>query len=80
MTGSFLIGIFIGIIQKSAVPTEWKFFVVTGVLGGFTTFSAFSMEAFQLLREGQIMLAMTYIIASIFIGLILTFAGFSIVN
>src|ERR1051325_3919498 len=73
--GCFLIGIVFGLSDRGNITVEWRLFWATGVLGGFTTFSAFSNETVSLLRNGQIWYAFTYIAASIVIGLIATFTA-----
>jgi fluoride exporter len=73
--GCFLIGIVIGLSEKSSMTQEWRLFLATGILGGFTTFSAFSGETAGMLRDGQLWHAGVYIFSSISIGLILTFTG-----
>ncbi|MBL7829488.1 MAG: fluoride efflux transporter CrcB [Saprospiraceae bacterium] len=57
-----------------------RLFVITGFLGGFTTFSSFGWESFQLFQDGKWKLALTYIFSSNFIGLILLVAGFVLVK
>ncbi len=76
--GCFLIGLIVGYIDKENLGVEWRFLLVTGLLGGFTTFSAFSMESINLLREGQIGFALSYIALSIILGLSATFFAISI--
>src|SRR5450432_1642027 len=76
--GCFLIGIVFGLSERGNITLEWRLFLATGVLGGFTTFSAFSNETVSLLRDGQLWNAFTYIISSIFIGLLATFTGISL--
>ncbi|GAA4303142.1 fluoride efflux transporter CrcB [Nibribacter koreensis] len=78
LIGCFLIGLVFGLAEKGNLSNEWRLFLATGVLGGFTTFSAFSYETVALLRDGQLGYAATYIAASVFIGLLATFAGLSI--
>lgn len=78
--GCFFIGLIVGLIDKESIGSEWRFFLITGLLGGFTTFSAFSMESVNLLREGQIVYAFTYIGLSILLGLFATFAAYSIIT
>lgn len=75
VTGCFLIGIIFGFSERSDIATGWKLFLVTGILGGFTTFSSFSNETVALFRTGQSALAMYYIASSVLIGLAATFAG-----
>ena len=57
------------------MSTEWRLLLVTGVLGGFTTFSAFSGETFTLIKNGHAGLAFLYILGSIAAGISLTFFG-----
>ena len=76
LVGCFLIGILFGVIDKGLVSHEWKLFLATGVLGGFTTFSAFSIDTFSLLRAGHTHHAMLYILASVVLGLLATFAAY----
>jgi CrcB protein len=78
LLGCFLIGLVFGLAEKGNVSTEWRIFLATGVLGGFTTFSAFSYETVTLLRDGHLAHAATYVAASILLGLLLTFAGMAI--
>lgn len=78
-TGCFLIGIFWGFAARSFEATEnWKLFLMTGLCGGFTTFSAFSLEGIGLLKEHKPALFFTYILGSVCIGLAATYAGMKI--
>ena len=74
--GCFLIGIVFGIFDKGQMSTEWKLFLATGVIGGFTTFSAFSLETFALLKEGHTVYALLYISASVILGLLATWIAY----
>jgi len=78
--GCFLIGIVFGLSERGNLTMEWRLFLATGVLGGFTTFSAFSNETLSLLRDGQLWHALTYIGCSIGIGLAATFTGSSLIK
>lgn len=80
ITGCFLIGLFFALSLKGNMSDEWRLFLVTGICGGYTTFSAFSMETFTLLRTGELLFAFTYIAASVALGLLATFLGISIVK
>ncbi|WP_425037367.1 fluoride efflux transporter CrcB [Primorskyibacter sp. S187A] len=62
--GSFLMGFFVVLAAQKGL-TAWGPFVMTGVLGGFTTFSAFSLETVTLLERGQLGLAMAYVVGSV---------------
>ena len=78
--GCFLIGIVFGLSDRGNITLEWRLFLATGVLGGFTTFSAFSNETVSLLRDGQLWHAFTYIACSVVIGLMATFTGISLIK
>jgi len=75
ITGCFLIGIVYGFSDKEFINQEWRFFLATGLCGGYTTFSSFSYESLALLREGETTSFFLYIIASIVIGLLATWLG-----
>ena len=74
--GSFLIGLLMVLLMKAG---EWRessrLLLVTGVMGGFTTFSSFSWETWKLVEDGRLVMAMTNILASVVICLVATFAG-----
>lgn len=74
--GCLLIGIFWGLSFRSFLQMEnWKLLLMTGFCGGFTTFSAFTMEGIALWKEQRMGLFFLYIGASVIIGLVATFAG-----
>jgi fluoride exporter len=77
--GCLLIGLFFGYLEKhNAISQELKFFLITGLCGGYTTFSTFSNENIQLLQNNQLLLAFLYIGLSIFVGLMATWFGLTI--
>lgn len=79
ITGCLLIGIFWGLGFRSFAATEhWKLFLMTGVCGGFTTFSAFTQEGIGLIREQRLGLFFLYTAGSVLIGLLATYAGMKI--
>lgn len=78
--GCFLIGVVLSLSERTSMSTEWRLFLATGICGGFTTFSAFSNETFGLLRDGQLLYASVYITASVFLGVLATFIGYSILK
>ena len=81
ITGCLLIGILLGIAERQQVTSsDFKFFFVTGVCGGYTTFSAFSAESLNMLQNGQSFQAILYIAASLFIGILMTWLGFIIMK
>ncbi len=78
--GCFWIGIVFGFFDKGQISEEWKLFFATGILGGFTTFSAFSIETLTLFKEGYACYALVYIFSSVFLGLLLTYLAYSMVK
>jgi len=74
--GCLVIGFVFGLAEKGNISSDLKMFLAPGLLGGFTTFSAFSNETFILLNEGQYTQAIMYVLASVLIGLLATFLGF----
>jgi CrcB protein len=73
--GCFMLGAFSEWIYDKKVPKWLKPAVETGVIGSFTTFSAFSVETMQLFMEGHIGTALTYILLSVAGGLVFAWAG-----
>jgi CrcB protein len=74
--GCFLIGILWGISFKTFELNEnWKLFLMVGLCGGFTTFSAFTLEGIGLIREQRLFLFLIYVIASVSAGLVATYIG-----
>jgi len=64
-------------LARNDLPPEWRLFIITGFLGGLTTFSAFSMEVTQLIFDGQILAASALAATHLFGSLLLTMAGFA---
>ena len=65
---------------KGALPQHLRLFLTTGILGGFTTFSAFSLEAALLYERGQLAGAAVYVIGSVTLAIGALFAGLAIVR
>jgi CrcB protein len=78
--GSFLIGLVFGLSERGNISMEWRLFLATGILGGFTTFSAFSNETVGLIREGQFWVAGSYVTGSVLLGILATFTGIILVK
>ena len=79
LLGSLLIGAVTALaLERALVPPEARLFLVTGVLGGFTTFSALSYETFALLRDGQWPAALGYALGSVLGGVGATVAGYGL--
>lgn len=76
IAGCFLIGVFFGLTEKfSWMTAEWRWFLITGICGGFTTFSSFSYDNISLLRQGDYLYCAIYLIVSVGLGLFATFLG-----
>lgn len=76
LIGAYLIGLALAFFtQYSGLPPEWKLFVVTGFLGGLTTFSTFSAEVTHLLQQGRLLLASGAIAVHVLGSLAATLAG-----
>ena len=80
IVGSLLIGFLTGLVAKGTVSPEMKLLLVTGFCGGFTTFSTFSNESFQMLKVGDALLAALYIGGSVSLGILAVFLGMALAN
>jgi len=81
ITGCLLIGFFVGWALKTGNSrSEGILFLTTGFCGGFTTFSAFSLENIHLIRNNQWQQALAYTSASLVLGLLATFVGIALVK
>ena len=70
VTGSFLVGVLMTLfLHRPAIHTNWRLFLVTGILGGYTTFSTFEWETFALLRGGAAAVALLNVFLSVGLGL-----------
>lgn len=81
VVGSFLMGILAAqLALKGEIAQPWRLFLATGVLGGFTTFSAFSLDTALLYERGEIGLTALYIVASVVGSIAALFAGLALVR
>ena len=79
IVGSFVMGLFAGYFGfRSGIPQHVRLFLTTGLLGGFTTFSSFSLDTALLIERHAYWLAAAYVAGSFAAGLIALFAGMSI--
>jgi fluoride exporter len=76
VSGCFLIGTFYALAAKHGSFTpDWRLFLVTGICGGYTTFSTFSYDGLILLRQGATLYFFLYMLGSLTLGLLATIAG-----
>jgi CrcB protein len=76
VTGSLLMGLLAGYFAfRGGISQHWQLFLTTGILGGYTTFSTFSLDAALLYERGALGLAAFYVIISVLLSLGGLFAG-----
>jgi CrcB protein len=81
ITGSFLIGLLMSLfLNRPSLDAHWRLFLVTGILGGYTTFSSFEWEALISLRSGAGSVALLYLSSSTLVGLVCAWIGLLIAN
>ena len=79
--GSFLMGfLFILTLERLMIPPSVRVGILTGVLGGYTTFSSFGWETAKMMEDGEWLRASTYVAASVVAGLFLSVAGIRLAN
>ena len=78
VVGSLLIGVVVGVVQsRPELSPLWRLFFATGILGGFTTFSTFSLEALGL-GSSNVLLAAAYVLGSVGIGVASAYVGLAL--
>lgn len=81
LTGSLLIGILFGYLSKTETGSEdLRLLMMTGFCGGFTTFSALTLESLHLIRDNKSGLFFLYISVSLLLGITATYAGWRIIK
>lgn len=79
IAGSLLIGIFYVIFaEKLSLDAQWRSLVIVGFLGAMTTFSTFSLEALLLFEQGLYNTALLYVVSSVLLCVMATYAGMQI--
>jgi CrcB protein len=77
--GCFAVGLLGGLVVKhDMLSPEARLFLFTGIAGGFTTFSAFGLETFHLVRRAEFGVAAAYVVLSVAVGLAMLAIGFAI--
>ena len=81
ITGSTVMGLIAGYLAfKGEASQPWRLFLMTGILGGYTTFSAFSLDAALLYERGALGLAAFYVLGSVAFSIAGLFAGLALVR
>lgn len=81
ISGSLVMGLIAGYLAfRGDAAQPWRLFIMTGILGGYTTFSAFSLDSMLLYERGELLLAALYVIGSVVLAILGLFAGLSLVR
>jgi fluoride exporter len=81
ITGSIVMGLIAGYLAfKGGATQHWRLFLMTGILGGYTTFSAFSLDTAVLYERGAVGLAAFYVLGSVAISIAGLFAALALVR
>ena len=81
ITGSTVMGLIAGYLAfKGEASQPWRLFIMTGILGGYTTFSAFSLDTALLYERGVLELAAAYVLGSVVLSIAGLFAGLALIR
>ncbi len=81
VVGSLLMGLLAALIARKFADSEAvRVFLLPGLLGGFTTFSAFSLDVFNLMQRGENGTAIGYVLGSVLLSIIAVFAGYALMT
>src|ERR1700712_5546039 len=81
ITGSTVMGLIAGYLAlKGEASQPWRLFLMTGILGGYTTFSAFSLDTALLYERGELGLAALYVLGSVVLSIVGLFGGLALVR
>ena len=76
ITGSFVIGVVYAFAEKgNLMSPEWRIFLAVGICGGFTTFSTFTMDNLNLVKDNSLFQLLLYTGGSLFIGILAVYLG-----
>jgi len=76
VSGSLLIGFLWGALDRFEISPDIRLFIFIGILGGYTTFSTFSLETFNLMRDGEYRIAIINAVFSVVLSVGAVFAGY----
>lgn len=81
ITGSTVMGLIAGYLAfKGEASQPWRLFLMTGILGGYTTFSAYSLDAALLYERGELTLAALYVVGSVALSIAGLFGGLALIR
>jgi CrcB protein len=80
LIGGLLMGVLVGVLARTSASETWRLLLAVGVLGGFTTFSAFSLDVVSLIERGAVGVALGYVLVSVIGSIAAVFAGLSAVR
>ncbi len=80
LTGCLAIGLFFGLSEKYGLPLSFRLFFMTGLCGGFTTFSSFSLELLQSFHAGHYTEALLYMTGSVVLCVLATVCGIALIR
>ena len=81
LLGGYLMGVAVGVFSLlPQIPAEWRLLIMTGFLGGLTTFSTFSAEAFHLLQRGALGWLGAHLVVHVAGSVLMTWAGYALFN
>lgn len=81
VVGCFAIGLFYGLFERNnLISPDMRLFLTIGFCGGFTTFSTFINESYQLIRDANFFYLFFYIALSLLVGLLMLYVGYSLIK
>jgi CrcB protein len=80
LIGGLLMGVLVGVLARNTASETWRLLLGVGVLGGLTTFSAFSLDVVTMIERGAIGVAFGYVLVSVIGSVAALFAGLSAVR
>jgi len=81
LVGGLLMGLLVGVLARLSVPGEnWRLLTAVGVLGGYTTFSSFSLDVANMFQRGDLAMALGYALISVIGSVAALFAGLALMR